>query len=204
MLNNRKVFKRLMALLRKIDPKKPLPPELDDYLWKNMEVEDYCFKLKDLETEGKVPGKAYYVVRGFVIVYGFDEKLNRYVFRIYKENSIVALNSFMEQTVSTFTIVACKDTLVWSITDEEMQNIYGKMDGMHNVALKAALQYSDLQEEARAVLLALEVDERVMEFYKRYKGLLPPKHSPIRDACIACFLGIDRNLLRRTRKRLRL
>ena len=202
MLNNKTAFARLMALLKSIDPAVPLPAELEDYLWENMIVEEFCTKPRVLETEGKVPGQAYYVVRGFVIVYGFDEKQDRYVMRIYRENTIVALNCFMKQTVSVYTIVACKDTLVWSITIGHMKQIYEDMPGMEKMALKTALEYSAAKEDARARLLALDIEDRVLQFYKRYKGLLPSRKSPIRDACIACFLNMSLAVLRKTRRKL--
>ncbi|WP_316813856.1 Crp/Fnr family transcriptional regulator [Pedobacter heparinus] len=203
MLNNKNAFARLMALLCSIDPAVPLPDELEDYLWQHMIVEAFCSKSRVLENEGAVPAKAYYVVRGFVMVYGFDIKLDRYVMRIYRENTIVALNCFMKQTVSVFTIVACKDTLVWSISDARMKEIYEDMPGMETMALSTALKYSDGKEAARAKLLAMEVEERVFHFYNRYIGLLPPRKSPIKDKCVACFLNVSVGVLRRVREKLK-
>lgn len=203
MLNNKNAFARLMALLRSINPAVPLPDELDNYLWQHMIVEAFCSSNRVLENEGAVPARAYYVVRGFVIVYGFDLHLDRYVLRIYRENTIVALNCFMKQQVSVFTIVACKDTLVWSISDAGMKQLYKEMPDMETMALSTALKYSDGKELARAKLLAMEFEERVLHFYNRYVGLLPPKKSPIRDKCIACFLNMSVAVLRNTRGELR-
>lgn len=203
MLNNKNAFARLMALLRSINPAVPLPDELDNYLWQHMIVEAFCSSSRVLENEGAVPARAYYVVRGFVIVYGFDLQLDRYVLRIYRENTIVALNCFMKQQVSVFTIVACKDTLVWSISDAGMKQLYKDMPDMETMALSTALKYSDGKELARAKLLAMKFEERVLHFYNRYVGLLPPKKSPIRDKCIACFLNMSVAVLRNTRAELR-
>lgn len=203
MLNNKKAFARLMALLKSIDPDVPLPADLEGYLWKEMIVENFCTKARVLETEGKVPAKAYYVVRGFVMVYGFNKNLDRYVMRIYRENTIVALNCFMKQKLSEYTIIACKGTLVWSISHNHMKQIYADMEGMEELALKTALEYSAAKEAARAKLLAMDIEERILQFYKKYPGLLPPKTSPIRDACIACFLNMGIDLFRKKRRKLK-
>lgn len=199
MLNNKRSFDRLMVLLSKIDIKIPLPDALADYLWENMVVEPFCFSARTLEAEGTVPRNAYYVVCGLVMVYGFDENLERFVFRIYRENSIIALNCFMKQAKSAFTIVTCRGTLVWSISNQHMQHIYKSMPGMEQMALKTALEYGAVKEQARASLLSLDIAERVIQFYRRYYGLLPAKKSPIKDACIACFLSVTVPMLRKMR-----
>lgn len=204
MLNNKRAFANLMALLSKIDPNIPLPDALGDYLFENMVSEAFCFKARTLETEGAIPKNAYYVVCGFVIVYGFDEKLDRFVFRIYRENSIVALNCFMKQVKSDFTIIACRNTLVLSISSSHMHQIYKNMPGMEQMALKTALEYGAMKEQSRASLLVLDIEERIFEFYQRYKGLLPAKRSPIKDTCIACFLNTSIDVLRKKRHHLKI
>jgi CRP-like cAMP-binding protein len=203
MLNNDKSFKRLMALLRSIDPKIPLPLELETYLLLWMIAEPYCTDERTLEHQGSVPKNAYYVVHGMVKVYGWSPKGYRYLQRIYRENTIVAMKCFMDQQESKYEIVACKDTLVWSISQDHMQKIYNKMDGMREMALKTAFQYSEAKEKLRNDLLALEVDERVLTFYRLFKGLLPARTGPIRDVDVASFLVISIDQLRQSRQRLR-
>lgn len=203
MLNNKKLFAGLMDLLDKVDHNVPLPEELSTYLWEKAEVEPFCSKVKDLETEGKIPEKAYYVVRGFVIVYGFDQQLDRYVFRIYRENTIVGMNCFIQQQLSDFTITACKETLLWSLTHVHLLQAYQEVPGMEQLALKTALAYSDHKESSRAALLVLETEEKILRFYQEYKGLLPARQSPIKDASISCFLDMSIITLRRTRDKLR-
>ena len=202
MLNNKKVLASLMDLLSKVDPNVPLPEELAAFLWSKAEVEPLCLKARDLESEGEIPGKAYYVVRGFVIVNGFDQYLDQYTFRIYRENTIIGMNCFMQQQLSDFTITACKGTLVLSLTHAHLQQAYQEVPGMEQLALKTALAYSDYKESSRAALLVLETAEKILRFYHQYKGLLPARQSPIKDASIARFLGMSIITLRRIRDKL--
>jgi len=203
MLNNDKSFKRLMNLLRGIDPKNPLPQELEDYLLMCMIVEDYCKKECMLEEEGKVPKKAYYVVRGKVKVYAYCSDGVRYLYRIYRDNTIVALKSFMEQEISEYDIVACRNTLIWSIGSGHMQYIYDAMPGMRELALKTALKYSEVTEKLRTDLLAKDMDTRVLDFYGIFDGLLPARTGPVRDEDVAAFLAITENQLKDARRRSR-
>lgn len=203
MLNNDKAFKRLMALLCSIDPKNPLPEELESYLLLWMIAEPYCKRERSLEYQGEVPKNAYYVVHGLVKVYAWCPKGYRYLYRIYRENTIVALKCFMDQEVSAFEIVACKNTLVWSISQVHMQKIYKGMDGMREMALKTAFMYSEAKEKLRTDLLALDVEGRLLEFYRLFKGLLPARTGPIRDEDVAGYLILTKELLKRTRMKLR-
>jgi hypothetical protein len=109
----------------------------------------------------------------------------------------------MDQEVSDFEIVACKDTLVWSISHVHMQTIYESMDGMREMALKTAFKYSEALEKLRTDLLALDVETRILEFYRLFKGLLRARTGPIRDEDSAGFLMMNGELLKRARTRLR-
>lgn len=205
MLNNKIVFERLIALLENLDPEQKfeLPDDLKYYLWQYMIVEEFCKQPFEFEKEGKTPKNAYYVVRGFVIVYGYNHQLDKYVFRIYRENTIVAMDCFMRQQVSAYCIWACKDTLLWSISAAHMEYIYENWN-LRAFALETSSKHNAAKEQSRASLLGIaDIEMRVLEFYRRYKGLLPPPKSPIRDACIACFLDITVVQLRNVRARLK-
>ncbi|TKC07676.1 Crp/Fnr family transcriptional regulator [Pedobacter frigoris] len=203
MLNNRKTFEKLMNVLHGINPDMPLPGPLEPYLWENMEPGPFCKQGRSLEHEGAVPKNAYYVVSGFVIVYGFNSKAERYVMRIYGENTIVAMDCFMRQQVSKYTIVGCKDTLVWSISNTHMQQIYKDLEGMKDVAWQTASKYSDHMEEMRSRLLSKPSEERVLKFYSYFKGLLPATKSPVRDVDIADYLQMSVDWLKKTRRLLK-
>jgi CRP-like cAMP-binding protein len=201
MLNNKIVFARLIALLENLNPEEKfeLPEDLKDYLWKYMIVENLCKKPVRFEKEGKTPKNAYYVVRGFVVVFGYNDDTERYVFRIYRENTIVAMDCFMRQQKSFYCIWGCKDTLLWSISAAHMDYIYENW-GLRSFALETASKHNAAKERSRASLLGIEdVEMRVLEFYRRYKVLLPARNSPIRDACIASFLRISVSALKHNR-----
>jgi len=141
MLNDEKTFEELMNGLQSINPDVPLPMALRYKLWKEMEIETVCTELKVLEREGEKPKKAYYVVTGFVMVCGYDERTDEYVWRMYRPGSIVALNCFMHRKRSLYTIKAAKKTLLWSVGADMMKDIYSSMEGMREFALQTSSEY---------------------------------------------------------------
>lgn len=198
MLNNRKTFEKLMAILQAVYPNVPLPNGLAELLWEDMVVEDLCRSERKLESEGATPAKAYYVVHGPVIVEGYVDGLP-FTESIYRENTIVSLNAFMKQGVSVYTVTGLKDALVWSITHTCMLKIYRTWPQMKAMALQMALNYLELKRMQRSVLQALPEEERVLGFYTAFKGMLPVRKSPVSDSRITSYLAMPLRHLREIR-----
>ncbi|WP_169304300.1 Crp/Fnr family transcriptional regulator [Pedobacter frigoris] len=191
-----------MNLLRNIYPDVPLPEGFEEFLWNNMTVEPLYSKVRTLEFEGQKPKKAYFVVSGLVTVHGYVSGLP-FTESIYREHTIVAMNAFMKQEDAVHTITATKDTLVWSISHAAMEEIYRRWPPLKSMALQTALNYLEMKRKRRNSFLAMPVEERVQEFYKAFKGLLPARTSLIADVDIASYLLVSIDVLRRIRRKLR-
>lgn len=202
MLNDSKTFEELLTGLQNINPAIPLPLVLRPKLWNGMLVVPEHKEIRVLEQEGEKPKNAYYVVRGYVIVCGYDESTDEYIWRIYQPGTIVALNCFMHRKRSIYTIKTGKKALVWSVGADVMKEIYQEMDGMREFALQTAAAYDERMERGRNILLTLDIDDRVRKFYKYYPGLLPSRTSLLPDGVVASFLAITKPQLRRTRSKL--
>ncbi len=155
MLSNKKIVDRLMALLRTIDPQVPLPQELEARLIDRMGEEPFCKRARILQPRNRIPGHAYYIVTGYVIVFAFNEEGVRHPFRIYQKNMIVVLDCFMKQYKSPFMIWACRGTSVYSISTEHIKAIYRDMSGMEEYAWKTASAFQVLFERLRDSFLIL-------------------------------------------------
>ena len=205
MLNNRILFEgRLMPLLRSIIPSFPLPVALEPYLWQNMEEEPILKYGKILEGWQEKHKKAYYVVTGFVIVFVFDVKGNRHSFRFYRRHTIVALDSFLNETASEYMIWRCPGVVLWSITRKHIQCIYDQMEGMELMVEKTVNKFHIANEQLRECFLMLHADLRVLKFYQEeeFKRLIPIRSSPILDQDIADHLAMSLPRFRRIRKRI--
>ncbi|WP_316789654.1 Crp/Fnr family transcriptional regulator [Pedobacter frigoris] len=200
---NRKIFEKLIKLLRSINPKVPLPEGFDEFLFLRMRGVTMDHKRETfLEHEGDKPGNAYYVVSGLVLVYGYVDGIP-FTESIYRENTIVALREFMEHDDATHTVVATKGTLVVRISAEAMDEIYRAWPPMEAFAMLTAMKYLEMKKDRRNSLLALLEEERVLEFYTAFAGLLPPKKSAIKDEDIASYLAMKLKKLRDVRYKLK-
>ncbi|WP_276090458.1 cyclic nucleotide-binding domain-containing protein [Pedobacter sp. JY14-1] len=198
------VFEALLALLQSIRPEASLPEELAPLLWqvlsKNVEIStDHVLEEKD-----RRPRHAYYVVKGYVWIYAWGLNGYRYLFRIYRPGTIVALMDFINQEESQYEIVTGKGTTVRKIAVQDMERIYSEIPGMKEFAYYTALRYNQYKEKLHRDLLALEdLDERVLTFYRYFPGMLPANQAPIRSRDLADFLGISVRQLADARSRMK-
>ena len=171
-------------------------------IWKEMKAEPVYAGVFVLEREGEVPTKAYYVLRGFVLVYGYLEGRGEYVCRIYRPGSLVVLDCFMYRQRSAYVVKSAKYAVLRSISFKTLERLYAMIPGMRDFALQAAASAVSYENSIREQLLALPVADRVVQFYKLFTGLLPARLSPLPDEAIADFLAISRYQLRRARGKL--
>ncbi|WP_316812847.1 hypothetical protein [Pedobacter heparinus] len=202
MLENEKFLARLIAVLRSIDPKTPLPRKLEPELRARMKKVPFSKKLLELVAQDDVPDMAFFLIAGFILVYYIDEFGEIRVTRIYDRDTIIALDAFMSQVKSAFYIIATREAVILSITHADMLEIYKDIPEVQELALKTAASYEKL-ERKRDELMNRSNREKILEFYNDKKELLPPKKSPLQDKYIASYLRIKLDTFRKTRAALR-
>ncbi|WP_285009124.1 Crp/Fnr family transcriptional regulator [Pedobacter faecalis] len=156
-----------------------------------------------LQREGCVPKYAYYVARGFVLVYGYDPECNTYVRAIYDEHSFLALNCFMLQQQSEYTIIACADTLVWRISYPDMERARRGHADCEDIFWRASAECLESAEALKNGLRSQNPENRVFAFYRKFPCLLPPRKSIVKSRDIASYLLLSHDQLKRFRIRLR-
>ncbi|MES2454043.1 MAG: cyclic nucleotide-binding domain-containing protein [Bacteroidota bacterium] len=171
-------------------------------IWKEMKAEPVYADVFVLLREREVPVKAYYVLRGFVLLYGYLEGRGEYVCRIYGPGSMVVLDCFMYRQPSVYMVKSAKYAVLRSISFKTLERLYVTIPGMPDFALQAAASAVSYENRIREQLLALPVVDRVVQFYKLFTGLLPARTSPLPDDAIAYFLAISKYQLRRARGKL--
>jgi len=198
------VFKSLLKLLQSIRPGVPLPDGLPPLLW-SLLSNDITFREETvLEEKDRKPKHAYYVIKGYVKVYAWGLNGYRYLFRIYRPGTIVALMDFIDQNTSEYELVACRKSTVRKISIRGMEQIYATIPGMKEFAYNTALSYNQYKEKLYRDLQALEdVDDRVLAFYRFFPGMLPAQHAVIRSVELAGFLGLSDKRLVMARRALK-
>jgi len=170
----------------------------EHYLWKEM---DEChFKITTvLCRQGHITRDAWFVVRGFITLSYVDENGQKHVMRIYRENRICGLISFILQRRSLYTIEASKDAMLLSISYEALAGLYKMDPRMELFVLKASMEYEHYKEQFRENLLfGKSAEEKVAEFYSIFKALLNTRRV-ILDEDVAWYLHISVRALRLAR-----
>lgn len=199
MLINKRIFARLMALLRSINPQMMLPLSFEHFLWQHMN-EMHCKTNTILEHQGKKPKHAYFVVRGFITLHYIDKEGEKHVTRIYRENEICGLISFIAQLASPYTIEVSKGAMLLSVSNKAMQQLYTEMPGMKEFAMRTSMEYESHMEQLRENMLSKSVDEKVAQFYDTFTGPLH-KRKIINDEDIIRYLLICLTSLKNARRR---
>jgi CRP-like cAMP-binding protein len=197
MLTIKSAFKKLIKLLTRISGPIPLPIGFPDELWELME--EYMPVADELLVmQGELVKYAYYIIRGYIYVYFFDEDGNKNVKRFYKEDRIVAFGNFLHRTRSPFYIVAGRDTLLSRISREQMDKIYTRWSQIESFAKDVVMDYDLWKDGLRSKFLRMEVKERVNAFYKYYPCLLPASSVRL-DELVAIYLDVSMRTLSRYR-----
>lgn len=181
---------RLIAVLRGIDPKTPLPIKLEPQLTARMQEEPFKKKRQTLVAYGEKPGKAFFLLSGYVVVYYIDDEGEIRVVRIAFGEQIIVIDAFMQNKPSPYYLIAMREAVMISIDYDSMQAIYRDVPGVDELAIKTAASYERLERE-RDELLNKPNRERILEFYRDKPDLLPPKKSPLQDKYIASYLRLN-------------
>ncbi|WP_316834753.1 Crp/Fnr family transcriptional regulator [Pedobacter nutrimenti] len=189
-----KAFKKLIAYLASI--KKPLPEKLEPYLDEVMKAA-ICRVKHDIHKQGDVIGKAYYIVRGFMMAYYLDEAGHEHVLRIYSEGEIVAGNGFMNGSASRYYLKIYDDSFVLEITHAQMETGYRTIEKMDELARLtiASFENKEIEKDEK---IRKGGEDSVLHFYLSHRGLLPAG-KVIKDAHIASYLHMKISSLTRIR-----
>lgn len=201
MINNERFFQRLMTVLRSIDRRFFLPKAFEDYLRDHMKEIYYSWDKRILCEEGSIPSCAYFIIRGFITLSFYDDNGTKYVMRIYRENRICGLISFIHQLKSNYTITMSKDSILLSIDHRSLTGLYDLDERLKEFVLVTSLHYEHYKEQFRETILGSEnADVKVRMFYDSFKGLLG-RRGIVTDEDIASYLHISVAALKRSRER---
>nr|WP_294871243.1 cyclic nucleotide-binding domain-containing protein [uncultured Pedobacter sp.] len=191
---NKKVFARLIAMLTKV---KPLHPLLEPYLWDNM-VPLFCKKNTPLHEQDDVVDKAYFIGRGYILIY-YIEDGKKHVLRICGADEIIAGKSFMSGTESRYYVSAVKDTYLLAVTARQMQVAYETIPETEELA-RLVLSSFEEKELKRDEMIRKGGEESVLHFYTTHPDLLHGKVILLED--VASYLLMTTKTLRLVKKKL--
>lgn len=200
MLTNRRVFNRLMAVLRAVvNGRFFISKEIEDYLWENMDEITTIKKTQPLCYQGRVPTHAYFVVRGLIMLSYEDRIGKRHLPRVYREDRICGLISFILQLPSLYRIDVTKGGMLLCISHKALEGLYAIDNRMKEFVYATSMHFEHYKEQLRENLLFDKTaDEKVAEFYEAFPGLLNTRRIML-DEDIALYLHTSKTALKRSR-----
>ncbi len=116
----------------------------------------------------------------------------------FKDQFISAYDSFLTQTPSAYQLQALTDTILLSITYNDLQAVYNKTQIGNLIGRLTAERLFLLKSKREQNLLNLTAEERYMKLFKERPELL--KVIPLKY--ISSYIGVTPQALSRIRKRL--
>ena len=202
MITLKNAFERLMNGLYRISPNEPPPVAFRHML--EQHLEEFTVKnRKALINQGEIPKFLYFQISGTTHLKYLDENGKLHVTRFYRESRIILRKSLLLQERSPCSIVACKGSLMFRLSYENMKLMFEAMPGMREFMMRTILEYDNDKERMREEMLSKSVIDRVRDFYALFPMLLPAATARL-DLEIAAYLQISKVCLMQNRKKLRL
>jgi len=186
----------MTRLIQYLDSIHPLSGELREHLYAVLQVTDLK-KKERLLRPGQVCSSIYFVEKGLFRC-SYIEHFKEVCVWFMKENDvIVSVSSFFRQKPSYQSIHAMEDGRVYSITYEELQEIYRIYPEFNFIGRVLAEKYYDLSEERFYLQRMRRAGDRYAAFCKRYSETI----DRIPATYIASYLGITLETLIRIKKK---
>lgn len=144
-----------------------------------------------LQSEGKLADKAFFVAKGLVFAFFYDQDQEIAAFRIFRAGEIALIpESFMNGKVAKYSLMVCADTRLLEISLEQMQLMYGAFPQAVMLALLIVADMFDKDVATKRMLL-LGHKKRILRFYELYPELFGNMSFLFRDMYIARHLNMS-------------
>ncbi len=176
-----------------------VPMNDEDWIFFSSKLEKHHVGKKQTLVEvGQVENQLSFIEKGTVRLY-FPQEENDVTFGFCFENQFVcAYDSFITQTVCSYRVETLNETVLWSLTYEDLQEVYsntisgnklGRIIGENLYLIKSRREQSFLNETA---------EERYLKLFKERPNVI--KEIPLKY--IASYIGVTPQALSRIRKRI--
>ncbi len=149
--------------------------------------------------EGSTNDNVYFINKGLIRIFTFNENGDEITFRIVAEGQIFANADYLfYNKASRFTFEALEDTKVHFISYEDLQAVLDrniKLEKNRKFALLSLLKESNERVES---FVLMTPEERYLSFVKKF----PSINNRVKDKHLASVLGITPVSLSRIRKRI--
>ena len=117
---------------------------------------------------------------------------------LFENEFVTAYDSFLTQTPSEYQIETLTETILWQISNKDLQEVYKRSDNGNIIGRKMAENMFLIKSKRELSLLSKTAEERYLDLFADRPKLL--QQIPLKY--IASYIGVTPQALSRIRKRI--
>ena len=166
----------------------------------------FSSKLKEVELEknttllkvGKVENHLSFISKGIVRFYIPREDADLTFGFLFENEFVTAYDSLLTRTPSEYQIETLTKTILWQISNKDLQEVYKRTNNGNIVGRKMAENMFLIKSKRELSLLSKTAEERYLDLFSDRPKLL--QQIPLKY--IASYIGVTPQALSRIRKRI--
>jgi len=178
--------------------------EVDDSDWSlfiSMLLKEKFKRKSIIIQQGEIENKLYFIEKGIVrlVIPNEDNFEKEITFGFSFENEFVsAYDSFLTQSPTNYTLETLSETIAWSISYTDLQEIYKKTNIGNAIGRFYAERLFLIKSKREQSLLSETADQRYLKLFTERPNII--KEIPLKY--IASYIGVTPQALSRIRKRI--
>lgn len=147
---------------------------------------------------GEVENHLYFISKGIVRLYIPKEESDLTFGFVFENKFVTAYDSLLTQSPSEYQMETLTDTVLWKISNKDLQEVYEKTSSGNSIGRKIAESMFLIKSKRELALLSKSAEERYFDLFSDRPKLLQQvalKH-------IASYIGVTPQALSRIRKRI--
>lgn len=159
-----------------------------------VKLKKHAILLKIGETENSL----YFITKGIVRLYIPREEHDLTFGFLFENEFVTAYDSFLTQMPSEYQIETLTETILWKISNKDLQDVYERTNSGNIIGRKMAENIFLLKSKRELSLLSKTAEQRYLDLFSDRPKLL--KQIPLKY--IASYIGVTPQALSRIRKRI--
>ena len=166
----------------------------------------FSSKLREVKLEkntallkiGRIENYLSFISKGIVRLYIPREESDLTFGFLFKNEFVSAYDSFLTQTPSEYQIETLTETILWKISNKDLQEVYERTNNGNIIGRKMAEKMFLIKSKRELSLLSKTAEERYLDLFTDRPILL----QQIQLKYIASYIGVTPQALSRIRKRI--
>jgi len=147
---------------------------------------------------GKIENYLSFISKGIIRLYIPGEESDLTFGFVFDNEFVTAYDSFLTQSASLYQIETLTDTILWRISNNDLQEVYEKTTTGNIIGRKMAENMFLIKSKRELSLLGKTAEERYLDLFTDRPKLL--QQIPLKY--IASYIGVTPQALSRIRKRI--